>query len=383
MCATSVATPIHIRTKPASKDIALRSGIAFLLVFLLAALFATVHAQPDALTRALQIDGDLTNVIQTLAQTDSRGQVSRDKRKKLHRLRSLLYAALTDALSSSELTSSQRATALQRRARLHISRDDLSLALKDASASLLVRPEDASALLLRASLHDLLNHHQLALDDYNAAFELGLEHPLFHQRRGELRYKLGRLEGAKKDYEDHLRSNPNDYETFERLGDVYLEQGNPTSALSEYYKSLAALDRVHRPLRGTSGSVSMPRKHDLYALIGEVHAQKREWKHALESFRNAIEADPDIPRAYADLSRMYSGLGDGSMLNPSLAVKYAKQAQYRNRTQDPIVYAAIAEVHYAAKDFEAASDAIRQGLLANPQHEVLLRLQSTIGLPRQ
>ena len=119
---------------------------------------------------------------------------------------------------------------------------DNEQALLDFSKAIEITPEDAFAYVGRGDTYSLLGVNDLALADYHTALDLGLTDVALERlvffNRGTIYIRLEEYEKAEMDLMKAMEIDPNNWETYERLGYLYQVQAMFPEALEQYQRYL-------------------------------------------------------------------------------------------------------------------------------------------------
>jgi Flp pilus assembly protein TadD len=123
-------------------------------------------------------------------------------------------------------------------------------------------------------------------------------------------------------------------------------------------KEIAAAERAVR---------DNPADFALYGELGWAYFFARQWEKALTAFQRAAELDPGDPRPYNAMGRVYYNLGP-----PQKALESYRRAIVLD-PHSVNSYFGIAILHWTKLvDWEAAHQALQEGLEANPDHPLLV-----------
>src|SRR5688572_12339544 len=81
-------------------------------------------------------------------------------------------------------------------------------ALKLADQAAALSPNDATTFFLRGSIHDALEAHQKAVDDFTTVLKLDPKRAEAHHQRGLSQFKLGRFPESSEDFDKYIDLRP-------------------------------------------------------------------------------------------------------------------------------------------------------------------------------
>ncbi len=140
---------------------------------------------------------------------------------------------------------------------------------------------------------------------YERALAVDAHNYLAHNNLGNLYYKDGNLEAAKRHYEAAVRVRPTYADANYNLGNVVLRQGDPLTARALFERALA----------------SQPDHAMANLNIGVIHAGSRDYERARVHFERAALADPGNPEPLHNL-----GVIHGILKQPQKARSYLERA---------------------------------------------------------
>ncbi|MDP9017043.1 MAG: tetratricopeptide repeat protein [Candidatus Eremiobacteraeota bacterium] len=141
---------------------------------------------------------------------------------------------------------------------------------------------------------------------------------------GDLYYRQGKLSNAESVYKSILFYNPNDREAHNRLGAVYATQNRIDEAISEYTKSLPALDSIADLVRLhiRKGDVAAyraglerdaanyPSQADLQGAVGTAYEVQHDYANALKFFLKELDIAPRSVSALNHAGLAYLDIGN-------------------------------------------------------------------------
>ena len=266
---------------------------------------------------------------------------------------------------------------LQRAASFY-ARGDLANALRDAEAAVATDQSNAGALQFVGVLHCQLGRPErgiaylrkaLALNpnDANVRFNLaqalletgaaaeaetmvlghsGAADPQLKQLHAHILKAQGRAGDSVATYEQIVAANPNDFESWNNLGNARLAAGDKDGAI-------VALERA-RQLSPDSAIVRIN--------IGRYYAVLSRYKESLEAFQEATVVAPQDPTAFLEFGRALHKIDRGADALPLLG--RAAQLDKSN----PETFTAIGAVFADLEEHSQAEQAYRLALHVGPAH---------------
>lgn len=152
----------------------------------------------------------------------------------------------------------------------------LDLALTELTTATQIYPDYADAYQQMAKIYLERKDFVKADEYYRKALAFKPNNPVYLSNYGNALFNTGRLEDAKKEFEEAIRWNPAYARAYHNLGSVYGAMGDGARA------------------------------------IGNEEAAKQNFGKAILNFKKAIDFDPDYSPAYRFLGVTYRNLGDES-----------------------------------------------------------------------
>lgn len=120
---------------------------------------------------------------------------------------------------------------------VYLRKKSFERAKADFDQAVRIKPDLADAYVNRALARQGLEQHREALADLNKALEIGSDHTRVYFMRARVREKLGDQEGAKRDFAEGMRREPNDETGWVARGMARLST-DPKGALADFEKAL-------------------------------------------------------------------------------------------------------------------------------------------------
>ena len=153
-----------------------------------------------------------------------------------------------------------------------------------------------------------------------------------HHNLGYSYYEEGRLEEARKEFEEALTLNPDYALSRYNLGLVYYRKGMMKEAI-DCYKKAIVLD-------------SAP--PETYYNLGLAYHQRGHYSDAVKAFKTFLKAKPDYENAYNNLGLAYRRLKRWDQAVESF------QEELKRNPENPNAYLNLGDLYYELKDYPKA-----------------------------
>ena len=167
-------------------------------------------------------------------------------------------------------------------------------AVEDLTKALALRPDETTALHVRATAHTALRDLPAAIRDYDRVLELKPDHAPALNNRANLKKQLGQLEGAMEDFERGIKDHPR--QVGFRVG---------------HAQTLMAMGRFKEAVLDGDRAVEIaPEMAIAWHLRGVARMRSRDFEGALSDLTQSITVDRagEIPRNYAFRAEVYLSL---------------------------------------------------------------------------
>ncbi|HEV2299234.1 MAG TPA: tetratricopeptide repeat protein [Candidatus Acidoferrales bacterium] len=185
----------------------------------------------------------------------------------------------------------------------------------------------------------------------------------------------GKVAQAIQEYQQILRSDPNDQVVLMTVGDLFVRQGNMTQAV-EYFERLA--DRylhdgfnskaiaIYKKISKLAPAETQPLEklanlyvqqgvlseaRPIFLQLAEAHLKSNQTPKAVEVLRRLLEVEPDNPRVQRRLAELYMAIGQ----KKEAAHTYLNYARYLAEHGDPAEAAKMADAALSAEPDNAAA----------------------------
>jgi tetratricopeptide (TPR) repeat protein len=185
----------------------------------------------------------------------------------------------------------------------------------------------------------------------------------------------GKVAQAIQEYQQILRSDPNDQVVLMTVGDLFVRQGNMTHAV-EYFERLA--DRylhdgfnskaiaIYKKISKLAPAETQPLEklanlyvqqgvlseaRPIFLQLAEAHLKSNQTPKAVEVLRRLLEVEPDNPRVQRRLAELYMAIGQ----KKEAAHTYLNYARYLAEQGDPAEAAKMADAALGAEPDNAAA----------------------------
>jgi tetratricopeptide (TPR) repeat protein len=194
---------------------------------------------------------------------------------------------------------------------------------------------------------------------------------------------LGRPERAIEDYDEVLRTAPDDAITYMNRANAYYYLGDPRRAIEDYDQAVAR-----------AGEDS-PWLYMILENRGQSYAKLGDYQRAIEDYDESIRLDPYYAIAYNDRGAAYNALGDETRalqeydqaiaLDPNYALPYRNRAwiymrrgDYRGAIEnfsrnieitetDPFGHLGLGIAHYCLDEFDKSTEDMAKALSLEPE----------------
>ncbi|HEV2489813.1 MAG TPA: tetratricopeptide repeat protein [Candidatus Acidoferrales bacterium] len=185
----------------------------------------------------------------------------------------------------------------------------------------------------------------------------------------------GKVAQAIQEYQQILRSDPNDQVVLMTVGDLFVRQGNMTQAV-EYFERLA--DRylhdgfnskaiaIYKKISKLAPAETQPLEklanlyvqqgvlseaRPIFLQLAEAHLKSNQTNKAVEVLRRLLEVEPDNPRVQRRLAELYMAIGQ----KKEAAQTYLAYARYLAEHGEPAEAAKMADAALGAEPGNAAA----------------------------
>jgi len=273
----------------------------------------------------------------------------------------LILHYCNEVIQSGRLSGLTLASALNSRGKAYYAKHNYDLAIQDYNRAFQLDPDLADALNNRGEAYRAKGDYDRALQDFDQVIRL---HPKLaataFSNRGLLYSEKGDYDKAIKDYSEAIRLRPGYAADFAGRGNAYSSKRDYDHAIEDYKEAIRLT----------------PRDSSLHIALGKALSEKHDLSGATAQYRLAIEISPDKAAGYSALGDLLDQQGDSNG-----AVLEYRQAAKRDDT-NPSYHFSLGDELFKKKDFNGTlaewQRAIQLvGELTGPQHraigQILLR----------
>ena len=206
------------------------------------------------------------------------------------------------------------ANAYKERATVRNLLDDSQGAVEDCNQAIRINPNDAVAYRMRGQERKNLGDDKAAIEDYNKAIKLNPNDDYTYYLRAELHYEQSNYQGAFEDADRSIQLDP-DYPF------AYYQRGQACSALGDYEGAIKDYEQAIQLIPS-----SYYKWAELYTDLGYARANSGDYQGAIEDYNKAIKTDSPMFKYYQTYndratSRFFLGDLEGAMEDYSQAIK--------------------------------------------------------------
>ena len=191
-------------------------------------------------------------------------------------------------------------------------------------------PQDAEAYFRKGNENFASGKYKDAIEDYNKAIELNLQHPQIvevYYILGITNHALGQYKEAIKDYNKAIKLDPQDVEAYCGRGNAKITSGKNEEAIKDYAKAISlnpkyarayyglgvanhALSKFGEAIECYSKAIGLNQKYvEAYCGRGLTNHALGKPEKAIEDYSKAIKLDPQDAKAYYGLGLANHDLG--------------------------------------------------------------------------
>jgi tetratricopeptide (TPR) repeat protein len=196
-----------------------------------------------------------------------------------------------------------------------------------------------------------------AIQYYQAALKLDPSAGIVLDELTDLYISVGRLRDAVSLCEDMLSKNPDDLDARRMLGRIYLRalsEGQPRGANQDNLRK--AMDEFQKVTQKD------PNDADSWVKLGQLYRMSNQPAEAEKAFNAALKAEPDDEDALTGLAMMYADAGDTKS-----AIEKLKAATNKNPNEQTL--AMLADQYESIHDYKSAAEVLRKALEMAPDNE--------------
>ena len=185
-----------------------------------------------------------------------------------------------------------------------------AISLADFTRSVTLDPTKWKAYHNRGVSNALAGNYEAALVDFSRSLELQPEYSNTWFNRGEVYFEQGEFPQAIADYTKALQFKQNDLQALSRRGRAH-------AAARQYAEAIVDLTSVLR---------LAPSDAETLADRAEAYASLQQWQQAATDYRQAINLNDKLGRAYRGAAWLLSTSPNEQFRNPEMALQAARKA---------------------------------------------------------
>jgi tetratricopeptide (TPR) repeat protein len=278
-----------------------------------------------------------------------------------------LDRSIDDLLLATKL-STNSAGALGNLAVSYFAKRDLTNALKNFDAALMIR-QDAIGYQNRGMVHHLLGNTELAFADYGRAISLNTKESGIFNNRGILFTARGRFDDAIRDYDRAIKLAPTNEAPYMNRGVAYFKKGQFKRAIVDHTRAInlaptKAVPFAERALcrasvGDTNGAIADyqraieldPTQPQPYVALADIYVHRNEPRLALPNYTRGLEISTNWGEVFGLRGAAFMLLGDNDRaiadMSKALTLQFTNSAIFNNRG---LVYAAKGQFADAVRD---------------------------------
>jgi tetratricopeptide (TPR) repeat protein/class 3 adenylate cyclase len=210
---------------------------------------ATAAAPPEATSEAPAKEETAKAPPATVAEEEEGPGTDDEKCATVDKERTAI-AACTRLLDQDGVSRSDRATYRSNRGAAHLNRGDYDLALEDLNESLLLVPNDATAIYNRGATYFYRSDFDRAAADLKRAVKLDPKHAKSQYYFGRTLHQLRRYDEAVTHLTRAIALEPKLADYYRYRADTYLDKGEYKRAIADYDEAIRLNDKYAEAYRG-------------------------------------------------------------------------------------------------------------------------------------
>ena len=182
----------------------------------------------------------------------------------------------------------------------------------------------------------------------------------------------GQIDKAIDEWQKLIKETPNDGNIFNTIGDLYLKKNSNSEAISAYLKAASAFDKAGFSLKTIAVYKKIikinPEATDIFIKLADLDAERGLVGNAIEEYLKVIKHyskngfNKDSILVYKKIVNLDS---NNITMRIKLADLCVKEGQKKEAVEQ---YIKIAEIYRAENKFFEAEEALRRGLVLDPDH---------------
>lgn len=240
---------------------------------------------------------------------------------------------------------------------------------------------------LRGIAHQVLEHYEQALADFDASLKQNATNAAVYINRGNIRRLQGNYPQALADLDRAIQINANSANAWYIRGLIRFENQQTQDALSDFNEALklnpklvSALNArgiTYRQLEQLEPALSdFNQAIKLNNFVSEVFSnraalweEKQQFDSAIKDYQRAIELNPTSATAHNDLAWLYATCPDTKFQNPKAAVMHAELACELTQSRDWNLLDTLATAYRENEQIDLAVKTLTKAVEIAPDQE--------------
>jgi len=226
-------------------------------------------------------------------------------------------------------------------------RNQIPLAIQNLTRAITLDPENEKAHHNLAMIYMQNKDYTDAVTELQKAISLNGKEPVYQYQMGECYYWMDQYDQALPYLQKAVEFDPGLYRAHYWIGRIYQFKDQPQMALNKYTEALHKGPRffdAYRELGSLYGDLGFLEQSEqvlkegiravegkaedaaiLYARLGNVYQEKKQYEQAIKAFREALANNPKMSDMFFDIGWTYSLMNDKDMARMWLE-KFVKSA---------------------------------------------------------
>ncbi|MBG1257740.1 tetratricopeptide repeat protein [Nostoc commune] len=234
------------------------------------------------------------------------------------------------------------ANAYKQRASVRNLLNDSQGAVEDYTQAIWINPNDNIAYCMRGHERSNLKDYKGAIEDYNKAIELDPNYAFAYYLRAELYYQQSNYQGAFEDADRSIQLDPDYPSAYYQRGQARSELGDYEGAIKDYEQAIQLTP---------SGFCGYYDWAELYSELGYARAELGDHQGAIEDYNKATRTDSSMLKYYKTYnnratSRFFLGDFEGAIDDYNQAIKFD--------SKNPLYYVNRGNIYNELKNYQKA-----------------------------